>query len=141
MFTIIYNMFGSKDAFTRNAATMIFAGIGDESVNYLEQSFFNSDDEIKKLILDSLFGIGTPNTRKAIRHGLNDNSMNVLISSIEYLGLLSDTESNSRFIEILKSADQPMLKITLLHPYRKFAIRIIINQAVEILLSGIITMK
>jgi HEAT repeat protein len=119
MYSEIYKMFASDDAFIRNAATTIFAGTGDLAVDNLEQLFSGSNNEIKKLILDSLFGIGTPLARKAIRSGLTEQNMNVLISSIEYLGLLHDVESSNRFIEMLTDATQPMLTTALLRSIAK----------------------
>jgi hypothetical protein len=137
MYSEIYNMFDSEDAFTRNAATMIFATVGDAVVEYLSTSFVNSNNnEVKKLILDSLFEIGTPLARQAIRLGINDHNMNVMISSIEYLGALRDTESGNRFIEILKNASQPMLIITLLRSISKTCDSNLVTQAVEILIPG-----
>lgn len=134
MFDAIFKMFASDDAFTRNAATVIFAGCADKAVHFLAQAFLASNNEIKKLILDSLYEIKTPLAIKTIRLGLDDPNINVLISSIEYLGLLYDYESGNRFIEILKSSGQPMLTITLLASIAKISNEIIINQAINIVL-------
>lgn len=136
LFDGIYKMFYSNDAFTRTATTMIFAAGGDAAIDFLAQSFPSANSEIKKLILDSLFEIGTPKARRVIRLGLYDNDMNVMISSIEFLGLLGDCESGPKFIEVLKSANQPMLIITLLRSISKTCDSRLINQAVEILLPA-----
>jgi hypothetical protein len=136
LFDDIYKMFDSDDAFIRNAATMIFAGTGDLAVDFLEQLFPGSNNETKKLILDSLFGIGTPLARKAIRSGLTDQNMNVLISSIEYLGLLHDVESGNRFIEMLADATQPMLITALLRSVAKTCDSSQITKTLDILLPG-----
>ena len=130
----IYEMFSSKEAFTRNAAIKIFADGGDDAINYLGKSYPGSNKEVRKLILDSLFEIGTPLAVKTMRLGLYDRDMNVNITSIEYLGRLNDYQSGSRLVEILKDADQPMLVISLLESISRTCNSEWIRQAIEIIL-------
>jgi len=134
LFENIYRLFESDDAFTRNAAIMIFSAGGDITIDFLVKEFPEANNDTRKLILDSLFEIGSPFAIKGLQIGLQDRDLNVLISSIEYLGRLCDTDSGSRFVEILKNAKQPMLIKSLLRSISITCDQNLIQQTIGIMI-------
>ncbi len=109
-----FEFFTSTDAFLRNAAVTIFGAGGEEAVAYLTSKLDCQDREVRKLVLDALFEIGSPETLLVIRAGLYDESPNVQITAVEYLGRLNDDEAVSDMISILSETDEPMLKAAIL---------------------------
>ncbi|MFW8601005.1 HEAT repeat domain-containing protein [Desulfobacterota bacterium M19] len=110
----LFEFFTSTDAFLRNAAVTIFGAGGEEAVAYLTSKLDYQDREVRKLVLDALFEIGSPETLLVIRAGLYDESPNVQITAVEYLGRLNDDEAVPDMISILSETDEPMLKAAIL---------------------------
>jgi HEAT repeat protein len=110
----LFELFSSTDAFLRNAAVTVFGADGEEAVAYLTSQLDHQDREVRKLILDALFEIGSPETILVIRAGLYDESPNVQITAVEYLGRLADEEAAADMIRILSETDEPMLKAAIL---------------------------
>lgn len=113
-YNLIFEMFTSDDAFIRNCAVSIF-GYGNEgSVSFLESKVNHSDREVRKLVLDSLFNIGSKEAIAAIRKAFDDPAPNVKITAVEYLGRLNDAESVSHMIELFNKDKEPMLRSSIL---------------------------
>ncbi len=110
----LFDLFTSNNAFLRNAAVAIFGAGGEEAVAYLTSKLDYQDREVRKLVLDALFEIGSPETLLIIRAGLYDESPNVQITAVEYLGRLNDDEAVDDMISILSETDEPMLKAVIL---------------------------
>ncbi|MBF0258862.1 MAG: HEAT repeat domain-containing protein [Desulfamplus sp.] len=69
----------------------------------------HSDREVRKLLMDALFQIGSTEAVLAIRAGLKDSSINVRITALEYLGQLNDLDSITDVLEMLQDETDPML--------------------------------
>ncbi len=110
----LFVFFTSRDAFLRNAGVEIFGSEKDRSLPYLTSQMDHSNDEVRKLILDSMMLIGSDYAMHAIRAGLHDDSINVQITSVEYLGQCQDRESSKELLELMEKSDEPMLKMSIL---------------------------
>lgn len=116
--TLLFELFQNSDAYLRNAAVTIFGTKGVNGVAFLTSKLDHADREVRKLVIDSLFQIGSKEDALqsgakeavlAIRAGLNDPSINVRITAVEYLGQLNDTQSVEDILDMLKSEKDPML--------------------------------
>lgn len=114
IFSQLFDLLRSPDAYLRNAVISIFGDQGENAVNFLKPRLNHKDGEVRKLILDALFATGDPESLDAIRSCLKDDSVNVLITAIEYLGRLEDKQSAGSLIEIFRANDEPMLRIAVL---------------------------
>ncbi|MBF0413735.1 MAG: HEAT repeat domain-containing protein [Desulfamplus sp.] len=116
--TLLFELFQNSDAYLRNAAVTIFGTKGVNGVAFLTSKLDHADREVRKLVIDSLFQIGSKEDEfqlgskeavLAIRAGLNDPSINVRITAVEYLGQLNDTQSVEDILDMLKSEKDQML--------------------------------
>ena len=110
----IFELFMSADAFLRNAAVTIFGEGGEDAVAYLTSKLDHSDREVRKLVLDAMFEIGSDETLLVLRAGLFDESLNVQITAVEYLGRLADSEAVEEMMALFKENDEPMLRAAIL---------------------------
>ncbi len=110
----IFRLFKSSDAYIRNAALSVFGSGGDEALGFLTLHMGDSDREVRKLILDALFAIGTPDAVLAVRAALHDPSVNVQITAVEYLGRLEDKDSADDLLALFQKETEPMLRTSLL---------------------------
>lgn len=114
IFDRLFDLLRSPDAYLRNAVIDIFGDQGKNAVSFLAPQLNHQDGEVRKLILDALFATGDPESLHAIRLCLKDNSVNVRITAIEYLGRLEDKQSADKLIELFRENDEPMLRIAVL---------------------------
>jgi len=114
VYELLFQMFSSPDAFLRNEAVAVFGQGGENALAFLASHLDHSDREVRKLILDALFLIGTRDAVLAVRAGLHDPSANVKITAVEYLGRLLDGESTEEMLAYLKNDGEPMLRATIL---------------------------
>ncbi|MDX9971575.1 MAG: HEAT repeat domain-containing protein [FCB group bacterium] len=114
IFEPLFDLFLSPDAYMRNQAVVLFAAQNDDALGFLATRFDHADREVRKLILDALFEIGTRDAMLAIRAYIHDESLNVKITAIEYLGRLGDCESADDMLELFQREDDPMLRSTVL---------------------------
>lgn len=114
IFDGLFNLFSSTDAFLRNAAVSIFGAMKNEATPFLTYHLDHANREVRKLILDALYAIGTPEAIQAIRAGLYDTAVNVQITAVEYLGILEDTKSTGELIRLLDRKNEPMLRCAIL---------------------------
>jgi len=135
-YPLLFTLFVSPDAYFRNAAVDIFGAGGDNAVGFLTAHLDHSDREVRKLILDALFCIGTLEAVLAIRAGLHDTAVNVKITAVEYLGRLKDRESVPEMIELLKNDSEPMLITTILESLPFLASESEIEKTLETILPG-----
>ena len=135
-YPLLFTLFVSPDAYFRNAAVDIFGAGGDNAVGFLTAHLDHSDREVRKLILDALFCVGTPEAILAIRAGLYDTAVNVKITAVEYLGRLKDRESVPEMIELLKNDSEPMLITTILESLPFLASESEIKKTLETILPG-----
>lgn len=116
-FITLYSFLQSRDAYLRNHAVIIFVSQKDNAVSYLTDKFESADNEVKKLILDILFEIGSDKAASAIRSYLNITSDNVQIAVIEYLGRLKDTACIEDMVTLLQTSREPMLCTAILSAF------------------------
>ncbi len=135
-YALLFTLFASPDAYLRNAAVEIFGAGGDNAVGFLTAHLDHSDREIRKLILDALFAVGTLEATLAIRAGLYDTAVNVKITAVEYLGRLEDRDSVPEMIELLKNDPEPMLIIAALESLPFLASESEIEKTLQTILPG-----
>ena len=110
----LFDLFRSADAYLRNAAVGIFAMGGDQASEFLSRHANDTDREVRKLILDALFEIGTDAARASIRKALLDPAVNVQVTAVEYLGQLEDIDSGRQMVDLLRKNPEPMLIMAVL---------------------------
>jgi hypothetical protein len=110
----LFSLFCSSDAYLRNAAVVIFGSENDDAVGFLASNLDHCDREVRKLTLDALCQIGSPDAVLAIRACLYDKAPNVQITSVEYLGRLQDEASMDEMLEIFQKNPEPMLRTSIL---------------------------
>lgn len=135
-YPLLFTLFVSPDAYFRNAAVEIFGSGGDNVIGFLTAHLDHSDREVRKLILDALFCVGTMEAILAIRAGLYDTAVNVKITAVDYLGRLKDRESVPEMIELLKSDPEPMLIIAVLESLPFLASESEIEKTLQTILPG-----
>ena len=135
-FTLLFNLFRSEDAYLRNAAVNIFGSRGEEAIGFLTAYMDHSDREVRKLILDALYNVGTLEAALAIRASLHDSSINVRITAVEYLARLEDKESVDEMLDLLKTETEPMLITTILESLPKVGDEANTVEALAVLKSG-----
>ncbi len=116
----IFNLFPNKDAYLRNSAVSIFGSYGEGAVTFLSSYIDHSNKEVRKLIIDSLVEIATNrhntliSVLEILRACLYDPDINVVITTVEYLGILGDINSLDNISELYKRNEEPMLRFTIL---------------------------
>ena len=111
---ILFGMFLLPDAYLRNAAVTIFGSKSEDAVSYLSAKLDHADKEVRKLILDAMVEIGSPDSVSAIRASLHDDSQNVKITAVEYLGRLGDKGSVDDIMELYGRDEEPMLRVAIM---------------------------
>lgn len=114
MFDPLFELFVSDDAYLRNQSVGILASQKDDAIGYLATKFDHADRDVRKLILDVLFEIGSPDAVLAIRAYVNDASPNVKIAAVEYLGRLGDKQSVDDLLSLIEHETEPMLRSSVL---------------------------
>lgn len=109
VFSLLFELFQNADAYLRNAAVTIFGTKQTSGVAFLTSQLDHADREVRKLLMDALFQIGSKEAVLAIRAGLHDPSINVRITALEYLGQLNDRDSITDVLDMLQSETDPML--------------------------------
>ena len=110
----LFDLFRSPDAYLRNAAVACFGSRNDDAVGFLASNLDHSDREVRKLTLDALFQIGSPDAVLAVRACLHDKAPNVQITAVEYLGRLQDEASMEEMLELFEKSSEPMLRTSIL---------------------------
>lgn len=129
----LFGLFYSPDPYMRNAAVTVFGNDDDNGIAYLTSKLDDSNQEVRKLILDSLVEIGGEYALIALRAALHDTSENVKITAVEYIGRLSDARSLDELIELFKNDDEPMLRMTILDAFKKIGDKSVIGFVMNIL--------
>lgn len=106
-----------------------------KSYQFLRARFEGEDREVKKLILDTLFEIGTHNAILAIRPALKDEAINVKITAIEYLGRLKDYDSVPELLDILRKSNEPMVIVSVIESLLSIDDRRALKDALDILIT------
>ncbi|MFH1009500.1 MAG: HEAT repeat domain-containing protein, partial [Candidatus Latescibacterota bacterium] len=133
IYQCLFELFSSLDAYLRNAAVAAFGAQGDEAVAFLSSRFAHEDREVRKLILDALFQLGTPEAVVAIRRGLRDSAVNVRITAVEYLGRLEDRDTVDEMLALFREEREPMLRTSILEALSVVGNGAATNEALRIL--------
>ncbi|MCG3115911.1 MAG: HEAT repeat domain-containing protein [Candidatus Manganitrophus sp. SA1] len=105
---LIDRLSGEKNIGMRNAAVEVFIQFGKTSVDPLLFSLRRTDDDVKKLIIDTL---GEIKERKAVPPLValfSDQNENIAASAVEALGKIGDPVSVPPLLEIL-TRENPLL--------------------------------
>lgn len=97
-----------KNIGMRNAAVEVFIQWGKSAVDPLLLSLHRTDDDVKKLIIDTLGEIKDRKAAPFLAALLSDQNENIASSAAEALGKLGDPETVPPLLEILKR-DNPLL--------------------------------
>jgi HEAT repeat protein len=120
-FPNLFEFFYSDEAYLRNAAVAIFSAHGENAIRFLEGSMNAPNKEVKKLILDALFEIGTPEAGKVIGRAIRDQAPNVKITAIEYIGRLGLVSCQEDIVNMFETEDEPMLTLSILMSLQFFS--------------------
>ncbi len=131
--TTIFELFQSSDAYLRNAAVTLFGTQQIQGVAFLTSQLDHADREVRKLVLDALFQIGSQEAVLAIRAGLKDPAINVRITAVEYLGQLGDSDSIPDVLEMLAQETEPMLITSALETVLQMGDDATIHQTIQLL--------
>ena len=132
-FSDLFQLFQSSDAYLRNAAVTIFGTQQTNGVAFLTSQLDHADREVRKLVLDALFQIGSQDAVLAIRAGLKDPAINVRITAVEYVGQLGDSDSMPDVLEMLEEESEPMLITSALETVLQMGDDATIHQTIQLL--------
>lgn len=110
----LVKLFSSKSAFLRNAAMEILRNKRGSVVDVLIESMNSDDKDIRKLSVDTAYKIDDPRKVEVLKKGLKDEDVNVVITTIEYIGDLGLKEFKDSVFEIYQETDVPFLKVVAL---------------------------
>lgn len=109
---IIHQLIGrlsrEKNIGMRNAAVEVFIQLGKAAVDPLLFSLHHTDDDVKKLIIDTLGEIKDKKAAPLLVALLSDQNENIAASAVEALGKLGDPEAVPPLLEIL-NRENPLL--------------------------------
>jgi HEAT repeat protein len=110
----IIPLLANEDAFIRNASIEILSLQGEIATEFMRKLLGDPDKDIRKFALDILFQLKTLHTAELIAEALNDPDINNLITAVEYLGYMEDTNYTPRVNELLMRSDNILLRCTCL---------------------------
>ncbi|MCD6546589.1 MAG: HEAT repeat domain-containing protein [Thermotogae bacterium] len=110
----LMEFFYSEDLYLKNAAVTILAEYGELSIPYLMKKLDDENEHVRKLAIDTIHMIRNPITVDILAKGLEDKSINNLISVIEYIADLEGYHYSNKIAEILEESRDPFLTITCL---------------------------
>ncbi len=82
----VAELLSHDDAFLRNGAVALLRARGAAAVPAIRRAFESPDPDLRKLALDILGAIETPDADALYEAGLRDRDINVRIAAIEYVG-------------------------------------------------------
>lgn len=110
----IVPLLSSEDAFIRNAGIEILSMQGEIATEFMRKLLGDPDKDVRKFALDILFQLKAFNTAELIAEALNDPDINNVITAVEYLGHLEDTNYTPRINELFMRSDNILLRCTCL---------------------------
>jgi len=110
----LIKLFSSTNPFLRNAAMEILRNKKGNVIDSLFESMNNEDKDVRKLVVDTAYKINDSKKIEILKKGLKDNDINVVITTIEYIGELELTEFKESVFELFKNSDNPFLKVVCL---------------------------
>ncbi|MFA7147624.1 MAG: HEAT repeat domain-containing protein [Syntrophomonadaceae bacterium] len=110
----IIPLLSSEDAFIRNASIEILSMQGEIATEFMRKILGDADKDIRKFALDILFQLKSLNTAELIAEALNDLDINNIITAVEYLGHMEDTNYTPKVNELLMRSDNILLRCTCL---------------------------
>ncbi len=110
----LIKLFASTNAYLRNAAMEILRNKRGDVIDVLLESMESDDKDIRKLTVDTAYMIDDPKKVEVLRKGLKDEDINVVITTIEYIGELGLKEFKDCIFDIYTKANDPFLKVVCL---------------------------
>ncbi len=110
----LVKLFSSKSAFLRNAAMEILRDKRGNVIDVLIESMNSDDKDIRKLSVDTAYKIDDPKKVEVLKKGLKDKDINVVITTIEYIGDLGLKEFKEAVFKIYQETDVSFLKVVAL---------------------------
>lgn len=111
----MFELFHHEDPMIRNSAVATMREyVDDYFVDFLFNRMDNSNEEVRKLILDVLVSIPSPKVVSVFYYALKDSSINVVITAVEYLGKVVDKNCSEKLIELYRDTSDFMLKTSIL---------------------------
>ena len=107
----LVRLFASTNAFLRNAAMDILRNKRGNVINTLIESMESDDKDIRKLTVDTAYMIDDPRKVEVLKKGLKDEDINVVITTVEYIGELGLKEFKDCVFELYQKAKDPFLKV------------------------------
>jgi len=107
-------LFASTSAFLRNASMDILRKKGEEVMDLLIESMNSSDKDIRKFTIDTAYQIESLKTNEVLKKGLNDSDINVVITTVEYIGKLNITNFKEEVLSLFLNSKNPFLKVVCL---------------------------
>lgn len=104
----------SDDAFIRNGCIDILSRQGEDAIEALRSSLSNSNKDIRKFAMDTLFQIGSERAAELIAASLNDTDVNNLITAVEYLGRLESRAHVGPINKLFLDTGNTLLRCTCL---------------------------
>ena len=110
----LIKLFSSTNPFLRNAAMEILRNKKGNVVDSLLESMNSEDKDIRKLVIDTVYKINDSKKTEVLKKGLKDKDINVIITTVEYIGELELREFKDCVFDLFKNSDNPFLKVVCL---------------------------
>jgi hypothetical protein len=136
VFARVFSLYLAHNPYLRSSAIQILSAGNDAVARFLAANFFDSNADVRKLIIDTLGVIATDKAKDALRKALDDRDINVKITAIEHLGNLRDTVSITKFLQQLKNSTNAMLTVSILDAIDKTGSLSDWNSAIETIMQN-----
>ena len=100
-YSYLFHFFKLDDEYLRNQTITILGAGKNNVVQFLKSKYESSDKDVRKLILDTLLLIKSPEAIEVLRVALIDEDINNQITAIEYLATLNDSQLVNHLESIL----------------------------------------
>ena len=118
-FDALEKMLRSDDPFTRNAAVEIIKSSPGSHTAYIKWLARDRDKDVRKFAIDAMSSEKSPEAVAIIRERLNDEEINIVITAVEYLGNVEDSESAAEIETLLLETENRFLQCTCLEALSK----------------------
>lgn len=129
---LIDHLSREKNIGMRNAAVEVFIRLGKISVDPLLFSLDHTDDDVKKLIIDTLGEIKDKKAAPLLIALLSDRNENVAASAVEALGKIGDPQAVPPLLEALKR-ENPLLAFSAIKALQQIGDRRAIEPLIAVL--------
>jgi HEAT repeat protein len=107
--SLIHALADGENPGRRNSAYEALVGIGTSVTDRLVESLTSDDVDVRKLVLDTLAGIGDPDACAPVCRALSDPDPNVRGAAADALGVIGSAEAGSALHAAAVQADEDQL--------------------------------